>query len=62
MKTFIDIRSLDTKQMTGVPEYVRLLTEHILKEAPQDEYVFSPTVGDDGSRKLICFRKKGGIG
>ena len=40
MKTFIDIRSLDTKQMTGVPEYVRLLTEHILKEAPQDEYVF----------------------
>lgn len=40
MKTFIDIRSLDTKQMTGVPEYVRLLTEHILKEAPRDEYVF----------------------
>ncbi|MEK7651536.1 MAG: glycosyltransferase family 1 protein [Patescibacteria group bacterium] len=40
MRTFIDIRSLDTKQMTGVPEYVRLLTEHILKEAPQDEYVF----------------------
>jgi glycosyltransferase involved in cell wall biosynthesis len=40
MKIFIDIRSLDTNQMTGVPEYVRLLTEHLLKEAPREDYVF----------------------
>ena len=40
MKILIDIRSLDTKQMTGVPEYVRLLVENILRESPNEQYVF----------------------
>lgn len=40
MRIFIDIRSLDTKQITGVPEYVRLLTEHLLREAPREQFVF----------------------
>jgi len=40
MRIFIDIRSLDTKQITGVPEYVRLLIEHLLREAPREQYTF----------------------
>ncbi len=40
MKIFIDIRSLDTNQVTGVPEYIRLVTEQLLREAPQEQYVF----------------------
>lgn len=40
MKIFIDIRSLNAKHITGVPGYVRLVVEHILKEAPDEKYIF----------------------
>lgn len=40
MRICIDIRSLDSKLITGVPEYVRLLTENIVREAPNDDFIF----------------------
>jgi glycosyltransferase involved in cell wall biosynthesis len=40
MKICIDIRSLDAQHMTGVPEYVRLLVEHLLIQAPNEDYSF----------------------
>lgn len=40
MKICVDIRSLDAKYMTGVPEYARLLIEHLLIQAPNNDYSF----------------------
>ncbi|MGC9610833.1 MAG: glycosyltransferase family 1 protein [Minisyncoccia bacterium] len=40
MKICVDIRSLDSRLITGVPEYVRLLVENLIREAPQEDFIF----------------------
>ncbi len=39
MKVFIDIRSLDTPIRSGIPEYTYALTQELLKEKGNDEYI-----------------------